>query len=176
MAALPYIQLYAADYLADTAHLSTLEHGAYFLLILNYWQRGESFKAKDEQSLDRRLASVARMSIDEWADVKDVLSEFFCVSENEWSHGRIERDLEFVNSKIEKASQAGKASAAAREKKKYQPKSGSNGRLTDVDKTLNHTDTDTNKTNVANQEEIVLEGDGQYVGTETGVVYETPFG
>lgn len=132
MAALPYMQLYVADYLADTAHLSTLENGAYLLLIFNYWQRGESFKAKDQQSLNRRLASVARMSNEEWENVKESLSEFFETSETEWRHSRIDRDLDAVNTKSAKASAAGKASAASK----------SNKRSTVVEQTFNHTDTD----------------------------------
>jgi len=133
MAALPYVQLYVADYLADTAHLSTLENGAYLLLIFNYWQRGESFKAKDQQSLNRRLASVARMSNDEFETIKESLAEFFEISETEWKHLRIERDLESVNAKSEKAKAAGKASAASK----------ANARSTPVEQTFNHTDTDT---------------------------------
>lgn len=133
MAALPYMQLYVADYLADTAHLSTLENGAYLLLIFNYWQRGECFKAKDQQSLNRRLASVARMSNEEWENVKESLSEFFETSETEWKHPRIDRDLEAVNFKSAKASAAGKASAASK----------SNKRSTNVEQTFNHTEADT---------------------------------
>ena len=41
MAALPYMQLYVADYLADTVHLDADEHGAYLLIIFNYWQTGK---------------------------------------------------------------------------------------------------------------------------------------
>jgi uncharacterized protein YdaU (DUF1376 family) len=149
MAALPYMQLYVADYLADTAHLTTAEHGAYLLLLFNYWQRGESFKAKDERTLNGRLASVARMSNEEFAVVKETISEFFEISENEWFHCRIERDLEAVNSKSAKASNAGKLSAQRRaEKKAVDIEGNSNGRSTDVQRTnersFNHTDTDTN--------------------------------
>ena len=150
MAALPYMQLYVADYLADTAHLSTVEHGAYLLLIFNYWQRGESFKAKDEQSLNKRLSSVARLSADEWNNVKTAIEEFFVVSETEWRHERIERDLESVSSKSTKASNAGKASGARRRASKDDAlecheisEHKFNERPTDVQQTLNHTDTDT---------------------------------
>ena len=133
MAALPYLQLYVADYLADTAHLSTLEHGAYLLLIMNYWQRGEPFSAKDQQTLNRRLASVARMDAQAFDQIKETLAEFFVVQENTWVHPRIERDLDAVRAKSTKAKAAGKASAMARLSK----------RSTDAEQTLNHIDTDT---------------------------------
>ena len=106
MAALPYIQLHIAEYLADTAHLTPTQHGAYLLLIFNYWQRAESLNNSNE-----RLACVARMSNSEWAENRGVLAEFFEVSGDRWVHPRIERDLTQVNEKIAKKSMAGKASA-----------------------------------------------------------------
>jgi uncharacterized protein YdaU (DUF1376 family) len=114
MSSLPYIQLYIADYLADTQHLTTEEHGAYLLLIFNYWQRGKSFKARDEHVLNKCLASVAHMSEQNFNLIKNVLSEFFEVRENEWIHHRIEQDLERVSEMSEKRRNAGKASAEAR--------------------------------------------------------------
>lgn len=137
MAALPYIQLYVADYLADTAHLTTEEHGAYLLLIFSYWQTGKPLRAD-------RLSSVARMSNERWHSVEDTLSEFFHVGPTHWNHFRIDADLEAVNSKVGKASAAGKASARAKAIKKQQEE---NERSTDVDESLqrnaNHIDTDT---------------------------------
>ena len=132
MAALPYMQLYVADYLADTAHLNAAQHGAYLLLIFNYWQRGKPLNNSNE-----RLTNVARMTKEEWADAKPILSEFFEIVGDEWIHWRIERDLLAVNSKSGKASEAGKASAARRAEIKAQKE------LTNVERTLNHTDTDT---------------------------------
>lgn len=145
MAALPYMQLYVADYLADTSHLTVTEHGAYLLLMFNYWQRGQSFKAKDQQSLNKRLATVARMSNEEWADVAESLAEFFNVSPTEWEHKRIARDLLAVHLKSTKASTAGKASAASKKAKKPTPVQ--TAVATNVEQPLqqsfNHTDTDT---------------------------------
>ena len=149
MAALPYMQLYVADYLADTAHLTTLEHGAYLMLMFNYWQRGESFKANDERSLNKRLATVARLSVSEWDEVKGSLSEFFDVTDTEWSQARIERDLAAVNAKSTKAKQAGKASAERR----------LNERSTNVEQTLNHTDTDTDTDTEAKEKALVPSAD-----------------
>lgn len=111
MAALPYMQLYIADYLADTMHLSTEEHGAYLLLMFNYWQTGKPIPKS-------RLAKIARMTNDRWISVEDSLKEFFNEIGSEWVHSRIERDLEMVRASIEQKSAAGKASAAKRRAKK----------------------------------------------------------
>lgn len=70
MAALPYMQLYIADYLADTMHLSAEEHGAYLLLMFNYWQTGKPIPKN-------RLAKISRLTNERWADVEPSLREFF---------------------------------------------------------------------------------------------------
>jgi uncharacterized protein YdaU (DUF1376 family) len=110
MAALPYIPLYVADYLADTSHLSTLEHGAYLLLIMNYWQRGEPLPASD-----LHLSRIARMTPEEWASVRPSLEPFFVVETDAWRHGRIEIELAKVLDKSTKASDAGIVASKARD-------------------------------------------------------------
>jgi uncharacterized protein YdaU (DUF1376 family) len=109
MAALPYMQFYVADYLADTAHLSTLQHGAYMILLMNYWQRGKALPAKDEY-----LAQICRLSLDQWLEIKPVIAEFFTERKGCWTQKRIEEDLQRVTSKSTKLSKAGKASAVKR--------------------------------------------------------------
>lgn len=111
MAALPYMQLYIADYLADTMHLSTEEHGAYLLLMFNYWQTGRAIPKS-------RLAKIARMSNERWIFVEESLREFFNDNGDEWVHDRIEMDLEAVHAKLEQRSAAGKASVAKRKAQK----------------------------------------------------------
>ncbi|EQA1476934.1 YdaU family protein, partial [Escherichia coli] len=111
MAALPYMQLYIADYLADTMHLSAEEHGAYLLLMFNYWQTGKPIPKN-------RLAKIARLTNERWADVEPSLREFFCDNGDEWMHLRIEEDLASVREKSIKKSAAGKASVQARRSRK----------------------------------------------------------
>jgi len=135
MAALPYIQLYVADYLADTAHLNAAQHGAYLLLIMNYWQRGKPLDNRNE-----RLANVARMSNEEWQQNRDDIAEFFVINGDEWSHPRIDADLAAVGAKSTKNSEAGKASAAAKKAKKQQ---ALNERSTNVEQTFNQAEADT---------------------------------
>ncbi|APB65056.1 DUF1376 domain-containing protein [Pseudomonas aeruginosa] len=145
MAALPYIQLYVADYLADTMHLSTEEHGAYLLLIFNYWQTGKPIPKV-------RLSRIARVPNDRWPAVEASLSEFFNDNGNEWVHERIERDLLAVDSTRNQRSAAGKASAAAKKaRKEAEHKRESNARSTTVESSLQQnstnrdTDTDTER-------------------------------
>ncbi|WP_160188671.1 MULTISPECIES: DUF1376 domain-containing protein [Pseudomonas syringae group genomosp. 2] len=135
MAALPYMQLYVADYLADTMHLNTEEHGAYLLLIFNYWQTGKPIPVS-------RLARIARLSNERWTDVERSLNEFFNERDNEWVHDRIERDLEAVHATQTQRIAAGKASAEARKQaaKARKPKAA-NARSTPVEISLNENPT-----------------------------------
>lgn len=144
MAALPYMQLYIADYLADTMHLSAEEHGAYLLLMFNYWQTGKPIPKN-------RLAKIARLTNERWADVEPSLQEFFCDNGEEWVHLRIEEDLASVREKLTKKSAAGKASVQARRSRKeadVQTKQERNltGVQTDVEVVFEH-DVNTKTTN-----------------------------
>jgi uncharacterized protein YdaU (DUF1376 family) len=139
MAALPYMPLYVADYMADAAHLSTVEHGAYLLLIMTYWQRGSALPADD-----RKLARIVRMTDDEWRDVRDTLAEFFRVTDDTWSHKRIDQELQRVARKSEQARNARASRETPSTDAAETPvKPANNGRATDVDRTRNDTDTDT---------------------------------
>jgi uncharacterized protein YdaU (DUF1376 family) len=122
------MQLYVSDYLADTAHLTAQQHGAYMLLLMNYWQRGKALDNSNE-----RLSHVARLSPEEWAEAKPTLEEFFMVEGNVWTHARVEDDLEKIREKSAKASFAGKRSVVAR---------GLSERSTNAEQSLNHKEED----------------------------------
>jgi uncharacterized protein YdaU (DUF1376 family) len=147
MAALPYMQLYVAEYLADTSHLNAAQHGAYLLLLMNYWQRGKALP-----DLNDRLATVARMSNDEWTANRGILSEFFCVENGLWIHSRVERDLV----KVKGISNAGKiggiASAKARKEKSL------NDRSKTVERKVNQQNR-TDKTTQENTNTLALTSD-----------------
>lgn len=135
MAALPYMQLYVADYLADTPHLTTEEHGAYLLLLFSYWQTGKPIRVD-------RLASTARLSNERWTNVERTLNEFFVETEGVWIHQRVEKDLDKVAAKSGKNSEAGKASAAARAFAKQQlERKTEKEKSTNVERTLNERST-----------------------------------
>lgn len=123
MAALPYIQLYVADYLADTQHLSLEEHGAYLLLIFCYWQRGKPLEDNDQ-----RLSSICSTDVQRWLGIRSTVEEFFDIKDGLWVHHRVENDLLKVHKKSLQAQKAGKASAAARAVNTDTP----SGRSTDV--------------------------------------------
>lgn len=125
-----YMPLYVARYLADTSHLTAVAHGAYMLLIMNYWQRGKPLPDDD-----RKLSVIARCTSDEWAEIRDDLAEFFTIENGVWTHDKVAHEIKKAAEKIEQARSAGKKSGSARK----QVKSGtSNGRSTDAERTLNH--------------------------------------
>lgn len=97
--------LYVADYLADTGHLSTVEHGAYLLLIMHYWQNGSL------PSDERQLARITRMRLELWRKMAPQLKSFF---DDSWKHRRIEHELTQTVELFEKRARAGMAGASVR--------------------------------------------------------------
>jgi uncharacterized protein YdaU (DUF1376 family) len=153
MAALPYMQFYVADYLADTMHLSAEEHGAYLLLIFNYWQTGKPIQKS-------RLAKIARMPSDRWTNAEGALSEFFRDADGCWKHDRIEADLQAaIESQAQRAA-AGKASAEARKAAKRELlKNQINDRSTTVENSFNENPTNKEENRVESKETTPSSGD-----------------
>jgi uncharacterized protein YdaU (DUF1376 family) len=128
MAALPYMRMYWADYDADTAHLTAMQHGIYLLLIKNYWQRGAPLP--DDEL---RLSRIAKVSLKDWRRNEAVIREFFTVEESLWHHNRIAQELSRVEAKSLKAKESALANA-----KRTQSKRSPNAERTPI-----YTDTDT---------------------------------
>jgi len=102
-----WMPLYVGDYLADTKHLTTIEHGAYLLLIMQYWQRGP---LPDD---DKTLRIITGLSAQQWRRARPKLAALFeleakcdskmlpAVSANAkqllskcWHHKRLDEELE----------------------------------------------------------------------------------
>ena len=101
----PWMPLYVADYLADTRRLSTLEHGAYMLLIMDYWRNGGL------PNDNRKLARIVGMSEAEWLDIRENLAELF---QDGWRHKRIDEELAKSEAKTERRAEAGRRGGLAK--------------------------------------------------------------
>jgi uncharacterized protein YdaU (DUF1376 family) len=104
----PWMPLYVADYLADTAHLSAAESGAYLHLIMHYWRHGGL------PNNDELLRRVSRMTRGEWRSSKTILAAFFS---DGWRHKRIELELTEAERLSAAGRRGGLASGAARRAK-----------------------------------------------------------
>jgi len=107
-----WMPLYIGDYLADTGHLTTVEHGCYLLLIMHYWRNGGL------PTDDVLLARIARMTPVEWADARPVVAGLFS---DGWKHKRVEFELTQAARISEAGRKGGQASAAKRSTTVEQP-------------------------------------------------------
>jgi len=79
-----WMPLYVADYLRKTTRLTTEQHGAYCLLIMDYWVNGAP---PDD---DTALAQIVRLPLNIWRKHRNVIQSFFSVKDEKWVHDRIE--------------------------------------------------------------------------------------
>jgi uncharacterized protein YdaU (DUF1376 family) len=79
------------DYFRATRHLSTIQHGAYLLLIGHYWEHGG---LPDDETVLRRITGLDDPKM--WRRHKPVLQAFF---HHGWRHTRLDKELARVGFK-----------------------------------------------------------------------------
>lgn len=82
-----WMPLFIGDYLRDTTRLTTEKHGAYLLLIMDYWINGAP---PDD---DEILASITKMQLPAWRKTRPSLVQLFNVVDGVWHHKRIDEEL-----------------------------------------------------------------------------------
>lgn len=103
-----WMPLYIADYLADTSRLTTEQHGAYLLILMDYWRNGAP---PDD---DMVLSQITRMSPDAWSIARASIQHFFDVENNRWTHRRVEKEL--LQARDKKEVHVARAKAAAQKR------------------------------------------------------------
>lgn len=115
-----WMPLFIGDYLRDTTRLSTEQHGAYFLLIMDYWVNGAP---PDD---DATLANITKMQIPAWRKAKPALSKLFKIEDGVWHHKRIDEELSNAASNADKYAKRAKKAADARWNKNASSNANSN--------------------------------------------------
>jgi len=103
-----WMPLYVADYLADTAHLTTEQHGAYLLLIMTYWRHGE---LPDD---DGQLAAIVKFSPHKWKKNSQIIRKFFHEKDGVLRHKRIDAERSKAAENRERKTEIARKAADAR--------------------------------------------------------------
>lgn len=106
------MQLYVADYLGDTRHLTTEQHGAYLLLLMTMW-RADGRLPHD----DKKLARITGCTASRWARIKGDVLDFFDVDGADLTHGRLMLELKKASEKSIQRAEAGKRGGEAKARK-----------------------------------------------------------
>lgn len=104
-----WMPLYVNDYLGNTQHLSTEQHGAYLLLILHAWRSGGRIENDDDT-----FQSITKMSKTDWLKSKQKISKFFLVGSEFWQHDRVVFELNKSKEITNLRSEAGRVGAKNR--------------------------------------------------------------
>jgi uncharacterized protein YdaU (DUF1376 family) len=114
---IPIFPLWTSKYHEATTHLTTLEHGAYLLLLMAMWKQGGSLPNDDV-----RLARLARLSLDRWRKIAPTIMEFFTVEDGDRiTQKRLRHELEKSYGRMKKSREAGAAGGRAKALKTKKP-------------------------------------------------------
>lgn len=116
MSAPPFMPFYVADYLSDTRHLSTEQHGAYLLLLMAMWRAGGRLPNEGE-----KLARIVGLTPAKWARLEADILAFFDVEGDEIGHRRIQKEFEKYTRTCDRRKQSGAKGGAAKALKNNDP-------------------------------------------------------
>lgn len=100
---------YVGDYMTDTMHLTTRQHGAYLLLIIAAW-KGCGWIAGS----DAALMAITKLSPKEWQQDGPVLLPFFTRDGDRLRHNRVAFEWNEAQRRTADKSRAGRAGASKR--------------------------------------------------------------
>ena len=113
---IPYMPFYTSRYLGDTHDLTTLEHGAYALLLFTMWDRGGSLPYDLE-----KLRKVTRLSRANWKKVWPAIEDYFVISGDEITQKFLAETHEVVSQKRKTLSENGKKGGRPKSLKNKEP-------------------------------------------------------
>lgn len=103
MSSTPWFKFYPGDYLADTRRLTRSQHGAYLLILIDYFATGEA--PPNDDLLLARLTLCDTQS--EWLAIRKAIAQYFEITDV-WLNSRCEKELLARRSEHTKKSEAGK--------------------------------------------------------------------
>ena len=92
-----YLPLFGSDYLADTRHLSTEEHGAYLLLMMAAWRQDDCGLPADDQKLSR----IVGLTMRKWLAIKGTILEFWTTENDRIYQQRLRKERGYADLKSE---------------------------------------------------------------------------
>jgi uncharacterized protein YdaU (DUF1376 family) len=111
MAEFPALPLFTDAYMADTRHLTTIQHGAYLLMLMTAWRMPDCSLPNDDLFLSRICCLDKRT----WKANKHIILSFWILnSSNKWEQGRLKDERNYVVQLRNKNAAAGRASALKR--------------------------------------------------------------
>lgn len=114
-----WMPFYVGDYLSATSRLTTEQHGAYFLILIDYWKNGPP------PNDDVVLAQIARLPVASWRKARPALIAFFDIRDGHLIQKRVEKERAKASGITGERSKAGKAGAAG----KWGAAAGKDGRV-----------------------------------------------
>jgi uncharacterized protein YdaU (DUF1376 family) len=118
------MMLWTNDYLADTSHLTTVQHGAYLLLLICMWRAGGSLPNDD-----RLLARYTGLPLDKWRKVSPEVRALLTVEGDRITQKRLELEFKKTSGLIEKRRSSGRVGGDAKSQKTKEAKLASASNL-----------------------------------------------